>query len=574
MRGLAILLILASALVVTPVYTQDSTQLKGPKGVDYGAQGRSIGPIKPTDTLWRIAVKVRPDNSVSIYQVMQALYNKNPDSFLDQNLNHMRSGAYLKIPTLSEIIRVNTQLARQRSEQDDELWEKKKNGTLTQTEITTAQTQVTQARKVDVDDAKKELQQEIKEIKTDQTNKLVELQQQFKSSVTNVEEILVENNNLKKQLTGISKELENVRQQLGQDSEIQLQLKELILKQNEIIAQQKAKEVEPESDFDLLALLSNPIVLGLLMFIPGLLIIFGIVMFLRKKANSQEEPQEDDEFLPQTPTYSNDDVADPLDDPIIPDPLDDLSVQLDDHLEDDMLSDDDLLEDDTDELDESDNLLDQDELESLLSDDIVFDDESDEDDEVDIFMQQGFDDTADDSLDDIDLDLDQEPSGTDDILSNDDLDSLFDEDDSLPEFDSPAEKEPQSDSLESNDEMAALSEELATDDFDIDDLLDQTSAEPVDTSDKTSEESDDFDLDDIDSLIDEANDDSANETPTDTLVEESDDFDLDDIDSLIDEANEDSVNEDSVNEAQTDELVEESDDFDLDDIDSLIDYAN
>ena len=126
MRGLAILIILASALVVTPVYTQDSTQLKGPKGVDYGAQGRSIGPIKPTDTLWRIAVKVRPDNSVSIYQVMQALYNKNPDSFLDQNLNHMRSGAYLKIPTLSEIRRVNTQLARQRSEQDDELWEKKK----------------------------------------------------------------------------------------------------------------------------------------------------------------------------------------------------------------------------------------------------------------------------------------------------------------------------------------------------------------------------------------------------------------------------------------------------------------
>ena len=43
-----------------------------------------------------------------------------------------------------------------------------------------------------------------------------------------VEEILVENNNLKKQLSGISKELENVRLQLGQDSEIQKQLKELI----------------------------------------------------------------------------------------------------------------------------------------------------------------------------------------------------------------------------------------------------------------------------------------------------------------------------------------------------------
>lgn len=242
MRGLATLIILASALIVTPVYSQDSTQLKGPKGVDYGAQGRSIGPIKPTDTLWRIAAKVRPDNSVSIYQVMQALYNKNPDSFLEQNLNHIQNGAYLKIPTLAEIKAVNTQLAKQRSEQDDALWEKKKNGTLTQSEINSAQTKVTQARKIDVDDAKKEIQKELNEIKTEQGTKLVELQQQFKSSVSNVEEILVENNNLKKQLSGISKELENLRLQLGQDSEIQNQLKELIVKQNEIIAQQKNKK--------------------------------------------------------------------------------------------------------------------------------------------------------------------------------------------------------------------------------------------------------------------------------------------------------------------------------------------
>ena len=191
-------------------------------------KGDLLGQSNQQILLWRIAAKVRPDNSVSIYQVMQALYNKNPDSFLEQNLNHIQNGAYLKIPTIAEIRRINPQLAKQRSEQDDGLWEKKKNGTLTQTDINSAQTQVTQARKVDVDDAKKELQKEIKEIKTDQSNKLVELQQQFKSSVSNVEEILAENNNLKKQLTGISKELENVRLQLGKDSEIQLQLKELI----------------------------------------------------------------------------------------------------------------------------------------------------------------------------------------------------------------------------------------------------------------------------------------------------------------------------------------------------------
>ena len=589
MRGLASLIILASALIVTSVYSQDSTQLKGPKGVDYGVQGRAIGPIKPTDTLWRIAVKVRPDNSVSIYQVMQALYNKNPNSFLEQNLNHMQSGAYLNIPTLAEIKSVSSELARQRSEQDDKLWEKKKNGTLTQSEINTAQTKVTQARKVDVDEAKKELQKELNDIKTDQSNRLVELQQQFKSSVNNVEEILVENNKLKKQLTGISQELKNLREQLGQDSEIQLQLKELIVKQNEIIAQQKIKDAKQDAEFDLGALLSNPLVLILLMTIPALLIIFAVVMLLRKRANNTEQNnQEDEEFLPQTPVYSSDDSDDVVsaashDDPIIPDPLDDLSVQLDDGIADDVLlddgiSDDMLLDDDVafdDSLDDS-NLLDQDELESLLSDDIIFDDEDgQDDDELDIFMQQGFDEPVEDTID-LDLNTSQ---NSDDILSADDLDSLFDEDDSLPEIESSDSDKVAPESGDSHDEISAFSEELASedDDFDIDDLLESEQSSIPKNTEELVEENDDFDLDDIDSLIDEVSeqDDALPEKQSSAteLVEESDDFDLDDIDSLIDEASEQG---DDLLEEQNSatELVEENDDFDLDDIDSLIGEAN
>ncbi|WP_394193072.1 FimV/HubP family polar landmark protein, partial [Pseudoalteromonas atlantica] len=466
MRGLAILLLLASALVVTPVYSQDGGQLKGPKGVDYGVQGRSIGPIRPTDTLWRIAAKVRQDNSVSIYQVMQALYEKNPNSFLDQNLNHMRDGAYLKIPTLAEIRSVNPELAKQRSEQDDELWEKKKNGTLTNSEIVASQKKVTQARKVDVDEAKQELKNEINSIKTEQGTQLVELQDQFKSSVKNVEEILVENNKLKAQLTGISKELENVRNQLGQDSEIQQQLKELIDKQNEIIEQQKAKKLEEESEFDFGALLENPFVLILLMTIPALLIIFAVVMFLRKRANQKEETSDDEEFLPQSPVQSDEPDLGPSLDPIIPDPvedeLNDLSVQLDDDLDDDMLPDnDDIIFDDNidDSFEEGDSLLGQDELDGLLGDDIVFDDEQtkDEDDEVDVFLQQDFDQTDDSLSDDIDS-----ADNDGDILSASDLDDLFANDD-----DSPADGA----QLESAEkESAELSEE--DDDFDIDSLID------------------------------------------------------------------------------------------------------
>ncbi|MGO2168817.1 FimV/HubP family polar landmark protein, partial [Pseudoalteromonas sp.] len=430
MRGLITLFIIASALVVTPVYSQDGTQLKGPKGVDYSAQERSIGPIKPTDTLWRIAAKVRPDNSVNIYQVMVALYEKNPSSFLDKNLNHMRNGAYLKVPTIAQMRAISSALAKQRSEQDDELWEKKKNGTLTKNDIATSQKKLTQARRADVDQAKQELQQKINTIKTEQDMRLVELQNQFKSSVKNVEELLIENNKLKQQLTSISTELENVRNQLGQDSEIQIQLKGLISKQNEIIEQQKVKK-QHNSEFSIVGLLSSPLILILMMAIAALLIIAGIVFFLKNRNNQELKANDEGDFLLQAPTYNADENndLDPGLEPISSNSTDgendDLSVRLDDGLDSDILP-------------EDDDMMFDDPLEGLLNDDVFFDDEKSDDDDLDISLQQDFDQTAGDSLrDDIDLDSDPEEKNTDNILSEElaseeddedlDIDSLIDE---------------------------------------------------------------------------------------------------------------------------------------------------
>ncbi len=586
MRGLATLFLLASALAVTPSYSDEGSKLKGPKGVDYGAQGRSIGPIKPTDTLWRIAAKVRPDNSVSIYQVMQALYDKNPSSFLDQNLNHMRDGAYLQIPTLAEIRAVSASLAKQRSEQDDALWEKKKNGTLTSAEINESQKQVTQARKVDVDEAKQELKKEINTIRTAQGTQLVELQKQFKSSVENVEEILAENNKLKTQLSSISKELEMVRNQLGQDSEIQKQLKELIAKQNEIIEQQKAKKIEEGSGLNLSNILSNPFVLGALMFIPALLVIAAVVMFLKKRNSDHKDPElsDDDEFLPQSPIYhENDEPKEPAieNDPLIPDPVEDndeLSVRLDDDLDQDMLPDDDIIFDDSidDSFDEDASVLNQDELDDLLNDDsehMLGATAKPEDDELDAFLQQDFDLTSDNDLDDeFDLDVEQSQVDLSDEIVNAD-DEIASEGDV-------------------NHEMAALSEELAENNIDIDSILDDHNAintsQEIDLDDQndliSAVESelidedaldDKLDADDIDALLDDAVPEQAltEEPSADQLTDEDEldgTLDVDDIDALLDDA----VPEQAlVEEPRVDLLIDEDeldDTLDADDIDGLL----
>lgn len=55
------------------------------------------------DTLSDVALRVRPDDSVTVQQTMLAIQRLNPDAFIDGNMNRMRSGQVLRIPELSAI---------------------------------------------------------------------------------------------------------------------------------------------------------------------------------------------------------------------------------------------------------------------------------------------------------------------------------------------------------------------------------------------------------------------------------------------------------------------------------------
>ena len=51
------------------------------------------------DTLWEIARELRPDSSVSIQQMMLALLRTNPDAFINDNINWLKAGADLWMPS-------------------------------------------------------------------------------------------------------------------------------------------------------------------------------------------------------------------------------------------------------------------------------------------------------------------------------------------------------------------------------------------------------------------------------------------------------------------------------------------
>jgi len=87
---------------VSSVAQEGGIRIRGPKSTDVFPYER-YGPITNQDTLWNIALKVRPDTRFSVYQVMQALYQKNPNAFKDNNLNHLVEGQYLAIPEIYEL---------------------------------------------------------------------------------------------------------------------------------------------------------------------------------------------------------------------------------------------------------------------------------------------------------------------------------------------------------------------------------------------------------------------------------------------------------------------------------------
>ena len=82
----------------------------------------SYGPIRRNDTLWSIAERLRPDNGISIHQMMLALQRENPQAFINNNINNLKAGATLSIPSRDEILSVSASAALTESAQQYSDW--------------------------------------------------------------------------------------------------------------------------------------------------------------------------------------------------------------------------------------------------------------------------------------------------------------------------------------------------------------------------------------------------------------------------------------------------------------------
>lgn len=107
-----------------------------------GFDGSSYS-VKRSDTLWNVALKTRPGSDITVHQMMMALLKANPDAFTNQNVNGLKAGVTLQIPSRNEITAMSSSAARAAFAEQNEAWNNRNRQTAAAV-TTTTQTEATE----------------------------------------------------------------------------------------------------------------------------------------------------------------------------------------------------------------------------------------------------------------------------------------------------------------------------------------------------------------------------------------------------------------------------------------------
>lgn len=78
--------------------------------------------IKTGDTAWSLADAMRPDQSISVEQMMIAMLRANPESFIAENVNGIKRGYILRLPDYDQIASISQADARAMVREQAALW--------------------------------------------------------------------------------------------------------------------------------------------------------------------------------------------------------------------------------------------------------------------------------------------------------------------------------------------------------------------------------------------------------------------------------------------------------------------
>ncbi len=251
------------------------------------------------DTLWKIATKVRPDTSVSIQQTMLALQRANPDAFINSNINLLKAGYRLRIPSRSEMQRETVSEAVAEVRIQNEEFQDYKGNRVAQLDATRRKTRTNRSSSSTPDEGELRLLasdgssgQRAGDSDSDARNEA--LKSELAVAREDLDRAKRANATLNVRMKDLAEQVETLNALARVQSDELAALRAEI--QKSLAAVPKVTTVTPrapDTASPLASLLSNPFVLGVL----ALLLIGGVVggmIILRRR---QEAASFDDEFV-------------------------------------------------------------------------------------------------------------------------------------------------------------------------------------------------------------------------------------------------------------------------------------
>ena len=254
--------------------------IRGPKLQDQNIS-LQYGPISPSDTLWNIALNVRLDPSLSVYQVMQSLYLNNPQAFAEDNINYLVEGEIINIPSVETMRAINGNSAKLKADIDERKWISKVSPPVKKS-----------LKKTDVDKAKIEINEQLRSFGESQKLQLDTIQKDLSDSIAAMQTLLKENEDLRTRLVKVDGKVEDLQDAAAQSEETNQQLNEIIIiledaleltktdKQNEILKNEQA-ELQRQS------FISSPVYTALLMTVPAILLLGLFFLYYIRLSKNQ-----------------------------------------------------------------------------------------------------------------------------------------------------------------------------------------------------------------------------------------------------------------------------------------------
>ncbi|MCW8328264.1 hypothetical protein MD588_05525 [Photobacterium sp. SDRW27] len=297
-----------------------------------GASVTRYGPTRGNETLWSIASRSRPNNQVSVYQVIGAIHRANPSAFEQNNIHGLIPDSTLVMPTLAQIRREDVDSVKRRLEAD-----KRRQSRQASTPAPRSSTASTPAPKPRTKPAPtvvaaalpkpdKAKEQPVSQTTTKPNGEAVKppvseiakggipakpvaLQQQLDASDEQITKLLESNHLLRVRLSEMQHEVTALKDQISSDEVLREQIKDFIQEQKV----QQPQPVAPQpSWFD--SLIASPWMLAAVALIPGALIagVLAFFMLRRKKEDETkalEGPEAQEPAMVPPPVNSGDEAV-------------------------------------------------------------------------------------------------------------------------------------------------------------------------------------------------------------------------------------------------------------------------